>query len=162
MSALFCVTMAVFPFISDQVAFRSIPYSRVEAIFTRLLELVDGWKGWMLLMQSLESVDEQIDSEIPTARTYDSHFRSIRSRRRDLEKVAPTVKVHCVTVKLDRARRQATETLNQLERKLKSSLLRSSQTLLEQLLRIVAASNLPQTQLPAQVFLTLLFRLPMR
>ena len=73
-------------------------YKKAEALFAKLLELAAEYKPWTLL--GAVDVDALIEEHVQDVEQYEANFKALRTKRKEAEKIADSVRVDCFNVSL--------------------------------------------------------------
>ena len=73
-------------------------YFKAEALFEKLTELLARYADWALLGQV--ELDSYLEANVKTSDEYVANFKTMRSKRKDIDKLPDIEKIDCITVSL--------------------------------------------------------------
>jgi len=73
-------------------------YQKAEKLFDKLQKMIDRYKHWVKLGQL--DLDAYVERNVLTAEDYLNNFKSLRSKRKEIDKLPDVEKIDCCTVSL--------------------------------------------------------------
>jgi dynein heavy chain 2, cytosolic len=109
----------------------SVAYARVETMILNVIQAVEQFQEWSLLLSV--DLDDFVFNNIRTPSEFDSNIRLLKMKRKDLEKLPKSIRVNSLTVTTDRAISVAGDLLKEYEKAMKLGLSKRSTFELEEM-----------------------------
>ena len=71
-------------------------YKNAENLFTELQELLESYKHWCVLGRV--NIENLVEEKIKTIADFEHNFKTLRQKRKDIERIPDTHKIHCFSI----------------------------------------------------------------